>query len=403
VLQLGAGAAAAAMLPTLVRAQSSKKIHLAGVIPLTGTNSAWGHRTWNGFMLGSDIINRKGGIKSMDGAKLRYSVVDSESKPEVAASQTEKVIGQGAAVVFGCIQSAATIVATQVAEREGVPFVNTTDVDPLITSRGFKYTFRTSPLVGNYALDLLAYIKKLGEMNNNPAKKLAILSENSVVGQSANKAATKVANELGYDLVEAATYDAAKTQNFASYIAKYKGAGVEVLIGHNKPNDAILITRTMKELNFNPKAYGGILGGHVSGEYVNALSGDSDHVLGSMSWSPSLDIPDMTNIAKEFKDRFGEAMDSNGAAGVSAAGLIWDGLERAGSDDHKKLRDALAATSLNTGDSMYLLLRGAKFMPGGHNERAGGLVYMIKDKTWLTVDPPQFATAKAVYPKPAWS
>ena len=45
--------------------------------------------------------------------------------------------------------------ATPIAEREGVPFVCATDVDPLITRRGFMYTFRTSPIVESYARDLL--------------------------------------------------------------------------------------------------------------------------------------------------------------------------------------------------------------------------------------------------------
>jgi len=50
-------------------------------------------------------------------------VADTESKPEVAGSQTEKVIQRGCMAITGTNQSAATIVATQIAEREGVPFV----------------------------------------------------------------------------------------------------------------------------------------------------------------------------------------------------------------------------------------------------------------------------------------
>jgi len=148
-------AATTTVAPRFAAAQSaaaqSKEVLLAAVVALTGTNSAWGQRTWNAFQLGCDLINEQGGIKSMGGAKLKYIVADTESKPEVAGSQTEKVVGRGAVAITGTNQSAATIVATQIAEREGVPFVCATDVDPLITSRGFKYTFRTSPLVSAYS------------------------------------------------------------------------------------------------------------------------------------------------------------------------------------------------------------------------------------------------------------
>ena len=288
-LKSSALAAATTVAPRFAAAQS-KEVLLAAVVALTGTNAAWGQRTWSAFQLGCDLINEQGGIKSMGGAKLKYIVADTESKPEVAGSQTEKVVGRGAVAITGTNQSAATIVATQIAEREGVPFVCATDVDPLITSRGFKYTFRTSPLVSAYAADLLEYVKDLGQKAGKPARTLAILSENSIVGQSSVEGATKVGKELGYEVVAGDTYDASKTQNFASYISKYKGGNVDVVIGHNKPSDAILITRTMKELNYNPMAYGGILGGHVSTEYVNALGRDADNVLATTSWSPDADI-----------------------------------------------------------------------------------------------------------------
>jgi branched-chain amino acid transport system substrate-binding protein len=394
-------AAGGALAPRLAAAQP-KEIVLAAVVALTGPNAAWGQRTWNGFQLACELVNEQGGIKSIGGAKLKPVVADTESKPEVAGSQTEKVVQRGALAVTGTNQSAATIVATQIAEREGVPFVCATDVDPLITSRGFKFTFRTSPLVEAYARDLLTYVKEIGQGAGKPAKKLAILSENSIVGQSSVEGATRAAKELGYEVVDAATYDAAKTQNFASYVAKYKGAGVEVLIGHNKPSDAILITRTMKELNFNPMAYGGILGGHVSTEYVNALDKDADNVLATTSWSPDADIPGLKDLAKKYQDRFKEHMDSTSAGGFTAFSVLWDALERAGAADRKKLRDAIAATQMKTGDRMYLQLRGAKFAPSGENLLACGLVFVIKSKEWVTVAPKEFAKTTAPFPKPKW-
>src|SRR6267142_4693852 len=153
-------AASTTLAPRLATAQS-KEVLLAAVVALTGPNAAWGQRTWNAFQMGCDLVNEQGGLKSLGGAKLKYIVADTESKPEVAGSQTEKVIQRGCVAITGTNQSAATIVATQIAEREGVPFVCATDVDPLITSRGFKYTFRTSPIVESYARDLLAYIKDI--------------------------------------------------------------------------------------------------------------------------------------------------------------------------------------------------------------------------------------------------
>src|SRR5512144_949358 len=161
----------------------AKEVQLGAVVALTGPNAAWGQRTWNGFQLACDLVNEQGGVKALGGARLKYFVVDTESRPEVAGSQMEKAIQRGAVAITGTNQSAATIVATQIAEREGVPFVCATDVDPLITARGFKFTFRTSPVVESYARDLLGYIREAGQKGPVP-RKLAVLSENSIVGQS---------------------------------------------------------------------------------------------------------------------------------------------------------------------------------------------------------------------------
>jgi branched-chain amino acid transport system substrate-binding protein len=158
----------------------------------------------------------------------------------------------------------------------------------------------------------------------------------------------------------------------------------------------------MKELNWNPMAYGGILGGHVSNEYVNALGKDADNVLCTTSWSADADIPGLKPLAQKYQERFKEHLDSTSAGGFTAFAVLWDSLERAGSTDRKKLRDAIAATQLRTGDKMYMQLRGAKFTPAGENLLAGGLVFVVKDKEWVTVAPKEYAKMTAPYPKPKW-
>jgi branched-chain amino acid transport system substrate-binding protein len=149
-------------------------------------------------------------------------------------------------------------------------------------------------------------------------------------------------------------------------------------------------------------AYGGVLGGHVSTEYVEALGKDADNVLATTSWSVDADIPGLKQLAQKYQVRFKEHMDSTSAGGFTAFSVIWDALERAGSADRKKLRDAIAATRMKTGDRMYMQLRGAKFMPNGENSEAGGLVFTIRNKEWVTVAPKEFAKTTAAYPKPRW-
>jgi branched-chain amino acid transport system substrate-binding protein len=398
----GAGAAAGIVaMPTILRAQSNE-ILLGALIALTGPNSAWGQRTWRGFQLACDLVNQQGGVAALGGAKLKYVVADTESKPELATSQVEKLIRQGAVAIIGTNQSPASIVATQITEQAKVPFVTATDADPIITSRGFKYVFRTSPTVERFIEDLLKSIRAAADAAGDKPTKLAILSENTITGQSSVKITRALAGKYGFELVEAANYDATRTQNFTPYIAKYKGQGVEVMIGHNRPNDAILITRTMRELNFNPKAYGGIIGGHVSNEYIDALGATADNVLVSAPWSGDVNIPGLDKISQAYQSRFQEPLDGTGAGGIISLSAIWSGLEKAASADRTKLRDALAQLDAPSADRMLIQPGGLKFDETGENVKASGVVMQIKNKTFVTVAPGEVAKSKMVYPKPEW-
>jgi branched-chain amino acid transport system substrate-binding protein len=402
VLQAGGALAASLAFPAIVRSQA-KEVTIAGILPLTGPSAAFGQGSWNALQLACEAVNQKGGIKSLGGAQLRAAVADTESKPEVAASQTEQMIRRGASVLIGCNQSAAAIVASQVAERGSVPFMTAYDIDPAITARGFRYTFRLSPLVNSFANDLLAYVKQLGEKNGKPPRRVALLSEGSILGQSANKFATEAAQKLGLQIVDVATYDVGKTQNFTPYIAKYKGENVEVLVGHQRVGDAVLTVRTMKELGYNPAAYGGILGAQASGDYIQNLGKDADNTLSTDAWAPSLDIPGMKEVADLFQKRYGKPMDVSTAAIFSDVAVIVDSLERGKDSSPKALREHMAKTELKLGERGYFLLRGVKFNNIGDNDRASGLVSVIRNGTWVPVAPQEIAKGEASYPKPAWS
>jgi branched-chain amino acid transport system substrate-binding protein len=399
---VGSSAVAASLgLPAIVRA--ADEILVAGILPLTGPSAQFGQQSWNAMQFAVDLMNEAGGVKSMGGAKLTLAVFDTETKPEIAVTQTENAIQRGAKALIGCNQSAATIVASQVSERNEVPFLTAYDIDPSITARGFKYIFRCSPLTGNYASDLLTTAKELTDKAGSSAKRVGLLSENSVAGQGVNKALTAVAQKLGFELVATDTYDVGTTQNFAPFIIKMKANRVDIMVGHNRVSDGIQITRTAKELAYNPSFMGGVLGAPNTREYIEALGKDADNVFGTDSFSPMLKAPGLPAVVERVKVKMNRVMDVGVATIMADIAVIWDALERAKTEDPRALRDAIAGTDLNTGDRNFFMLRGAKFSDKGDNEKAAGIVTQIQNGLAVPVWPVEFAKAQAVYPKPQWS
>ena len=106
---LAAGAAAVAM-PGIVHAEAADIVvgapnSLTGGLGEIGTRGTWG------MQIAVDQINKEGGIKSLDGAKLKLVIADTSSEnPTQAASVTRRIIDQdGAMVILGAGGSAMTL------------------------------------------------------------------------------------------------------------------------------------------------------------------------------------------------------------------------------------------------------------------------------------------------------
>lgn len=138
------------------------------------------------------------------------------------------------------------MMVSQVAERSRLCFITGTDMVPEITLRGFQYTYRTCSLWSDLARDMVYFARDMGQKTGIAVKKMAILCENGYSGTQVGESLAKFGKEVGFDIVDHSTYDAATTRDFTGYISKYKNAGVDFLVGHYRPQDAILIIRPRK-------------------------------------------------------------------------------------------------------------------------------------------------------------
>src|SRR6202011_2539096 len=85
--------------------------------------------------------------------------------------------------MLGSYHSSVSLVATAVAERQGIPYLVADSVASNITGRGFKWTFRSGPIARDFAkayTEFLTDLKKSGRKINN----IAIVNENTDYGTS---------------------------------------------------------------------------------------------------------------------------------------------------------------------------------------------------------------------------
>ncbi len=184
-LGLGLAGSAAALAPRRARAQP-KEVKIAMIVPLSGPWARQGILEQMGARMAVDDINNAGGIKSMGGAKLHLLEYDTGDSAEKAKDAAQRMLAQEPDVVggFGCWLSTFTLAVTEVTERAQMPWL-TLSYSDLITSRGFKYVFQSSPTAVQQAEDMVPVIMKLAEKaSGKRPTKVALIGDNTAASVS---------------------------------------------------------------------------------------------------------------------------------------------------------------------------------------------------------------------------
>ncbi len=148
-------------------------IGLAG--PMTGDQSKLGGDIERGARLAIEEWNAKGGVLKK---KIRLLVGDDQHDPKQAVSVANKMVNQGIIGMVGHFNSSASIPASSVYHRAGIPMITPASTNPKLTDQGFKNVFRVcgrDDQQGRVAADFAA--KKLR------VKKVAILHDKTTYGQ----------------------------------------------------------------------------------------------------------------------------------------------------------------------------------------------------------------------------
>src|ERR1700724_3709695 len=206
-----AGIIAAAVLAVAIggAAQAADNVKIGVIYPLTGNAASAGQSAKDAVDLGAEIVNTAhpelktlplgatAGLPNLGSAKIELDSADHQGNPQVGQQQTLRLITQDHVVaMLGSYHSSVSLVATAVAERQGIPYLVADSVAANITGRGFKWTFRTTPFAPDFAKAYAAFLTDLKKSGRKIAN-IAIVNENTDYGTS----------------VAASVLDAAKTAN----------------------------------------------------------------------------------------------------------------------------------------------------------------------------------------------
>jgi len=372
-------------------------VDIGVIYPTSGALARFGQACVNASKLAADHINAGGGIKSLKGAKLNLIITDCQSDATVTRNVTERIMTtQKLSAATGDYSSSYTLVSTEVAERYSIPFI-TGSVANEITGRGLKYTFQVSPkaeMFGHMQVDTLAWLAKAGE------KRVAIVYEDTAYGTSTAKGLTDRAKMKGYDIVLSEAY-AAKFTDATPLVNKIKAAKPDVIFPVSYITDAILIIKTMKQLDVNAAIIGGGAG-YLIPEFYSGLAADANYVFSVGSWNYDINCPEVPKFSGEYEKKYGEFLMEHAGEAYVMMWVIADALERAGSTDPKKVREALVATNLSRGPGSAMPGCHVEFDAAGWNQHVHPVMTQWQNGLLRTVYPASDARVKPIWPVPPW-
>ena len=400
---LGLAAGAATLGPVRVRAQTPAEVKIALLMPLSGPWARQGILEQMGARMAVDDVNNAGGIKSMGGAKLKLVEYDTQDSAEKAKDAAQRMVAQEPDLVggFGCWLSSFTLAATEVTERVELPWL-TLSYSDMITGRGFKHVFQSSPTADRQAEELLPMMVEIAQKaSGKKPVKFAYIGDNTASSVSFMKTirgpATK---ELGLTLVADEVYTPPLTD--ATTMVQHIRSARPDFVGFqstNVPDDKLLVDK-FAEFNMRsdrlPKVGGG---GHWAVPELLNVAG-AENLEGVMVGLANWPGKRQADLEKRFMERTKEPWFGHDSIFAYVHVMILkEALEKCGVADRRKVSEAIHELDMTDGPALFFPDGRLKYDEKGRRVGAKLCVVQWRGGKPVPVYPPSIATHDVIWPK----
>ena len=385
----GALAVAAGVLVAGVATEAQGPIRVGASLSLTGTYAKLGKNQHEGYQLCQKDLNAKGGLL---GRKVEFVVYDDQSMPPTGVRLYEKLITEDKVdVVMGPYSSPITEAVANVTEKYKkimvTPLAATTSIFRKEPRR--KYLFMILSPAEVYLEGLVDMAARRG------LKTVAVVNEDTLFSKAAASGAVELAKKKGLQVVFTEAYPKGNT-DFSALLTKVKALNPDVIAAATYFDDAVALTRQMKELNVNPKMYGVTVGGDLP-EFYDTLKGSAEYIYGATQWEPILAYPGNKEWFESYKAEFKHEPSYHSAAGYAGCLIYAEGVKRANSLEADRVREQLLKLELRTMFGDY------KVDQDGFQLAHKMVTFQWQKEKKVVVWPDDLAQGKLLFPTPPWT
>ncbi len=384
-------------------AAAQTEVKIAVIAPTSGPWARQGDLMVKGANLAIEHINAAGGIKALNGAKMKLLVFDAGDSVEKAKNAAQRMVAQEPDLVgaTGSWLSSFTLGVTEVTERAELP-VLTLSYSDQITARGFKYVFQTSMPGGAQAIAAMPAILKLAEAaTGKKAATVGIIQDNT----AATVAFAKPMREgglakLGLKLVVDETFTP-PLSDCTPLIQKVRSARPEVLLLlPTAISDDKMCIEKMHEFGLGRGRVPVISNGAHFGTPDMLKNASKELLEGVMTIVGNWPAKGQEKISEEFVKKTGEPWLTQDS--LSTYGDMWifkEALEKAGAADKKKVAAAIRAMDSRDGSAKFFPGGRMKFDEAGRRVDADLVIVQWQNGVPVTVYPEASAVAKPIWLK----
>jgi branched-chain amino acid transport system substrate-binding protein len=368
-------------------AHAQAPIKIGASLSLTGTYAKPGTYQKEGYEVCADELNAKGGLL---GRKVEFVMYDDQSSTQTAQRLYEKLITEDKVdAVMGPYSSGITESVAGISEKYKKVLVSPLAATTSIFRQGRKYIFMVISPAEVYLEGFVDMAAKRG------LKTIAAINEDTLFPKASTAGTVELAKRRGLQVVLQESYPKGNT-DFSALLVKLKAANPDVLAAATYFDDAVAITRQMRELNVNPKMFAVTVGGDIP-EFYTLLKTNGEYVYGSTQWDESLSYPGQKEFLAAYSKKFKHEPSYHAAAGYAGCLIYAEAVKRAKSLDAELVRAELLKLKMRTAFGDYAVDQ------DGFQIAHKMVMIQWQDGKRVVVWPDDLANGKPRFPTPPWN
>ncbi|WP_028137951.1 ABC transporter substrate-binding protein [Bradyrhizobium japonicum] len=422
----GTAAAAATLSLDWTRAQAqAENLRIGLIYDLTGPFAAGGSVASSvGAQIAIDLVNEKGGI----GGKYKVAPVaaDSQSKPDVAINEAERLISQEKIDILNGVyaSSHAVPLAAKVEQQKKILWITTAVSTAVFKDKNLQYVFRAQIHSDQYGQAFAAFLTEhaKAKLGMEPGEvKVALIHEDGPYGVGVAAADEAYAKQAGIQVVLREGYSAS-APDLSVLVTKIKRARADVISHAGYNPDITLFLRQARESGLRFKMLFGAGAGYSQLDKLRATFGtDIDNFCNidpvpAQLLDPAKLAPGMGELIKTMVSRYQAKTGATDvpphcSMGFNQTWVLLNNVlpvakEKYGSFEPEAIRKAALDVDIPAGGTIQGY--GVKFFPpgtplSGQNERSTPVVMQNAGEHISVVWPTNIRTRDPVFPLPKGS